>query len=199
MNRRQMLLRSLSAGLGVSGAFAVVHAVKSQSPSMVSPDMRRRGLVRPPGSLAEEEFMSACIRCQLCSQACEADAIRLFGSGTGALEGTPYLIPELAACTLCLRCGSACPTGAIEELADMQEAAMGVAVVDEQLCVSFNGTGVCGACHTICPLKNKAITQGFHNQPTVHPEYCVGCGLCEEVCIVKHDKAIRVHTERGWA
>jgi len=199
MNRRQMLTHSLAAGLGVAGVLGAVHTVRTQSSYLVSPGMRQRGLVRPPGSLAENDFLSACIRCQLCSQACEADAIRLFGLGTGPLEGTPYLVPEISACTLCLRCGIACPTGAIGELTLITEVDMGVAFVDEELCVSHNGTGVCGACHTICPLKNKAITQGYHNQPTVHPVHCVGCGLCEEVCIVKHDKAIRVHTGRSWA
>ena len=65
-----------------------------------------------------------------------------------------------------------------------------------RLCVSHNGTGVCGACHTICPLKNRAITQNMHNAPEVHPDHCTGCGLCEEMCIVKDRRAIRVKSER---
>jgi len=75
---------------------------------------------------------------------------------------------------------------------------MGVAVVDERLCVSHNGSGACAACHTACPLRNRAITQGIRNAPTVHAEHCVGCGLCEEACIVYDRKAIRVVTERSW-
>lgn len=199
MKRRAMIAQTFAATVGVSGAFAAFNLVNRREEMFVSPAMRRRGLVRPPGSLAETDFMAACIRCQRCSQACEADAIRLFGPGSGALEGTPYLVPEITACTLCLQCGPACPTGAIIPLAAMADADMGVAVVDEDLCVSHNGTGICGACYTICPLKGKAITQGYHNQPTVHADQCVGCGLCEEVCIVKRDKAIRVNTERSWA
>ena len=73
---------------------------------------------------------------------------------------------------------------------------MGVAVVDERLCVSHNGTGVCGACHTACPLRNSAITKALRNAPTVHENYCVGCGLCEEACILKGTKAIRVFSGR---
>ena len=74
---------------------------------------------------------------------------------------------------------------------------MGTAVVDDRTCVSINGTGVCGACHTACPLRDSAITQGLRNAPTVHEEFCVGCGLCEEACIVKGIKAIRVFSGRA--
>jgi ferredoxin-type protein NapG len=78
----------------------------------------------------------------------------------------------------------------------MEEAEMGLAVVDERLCVSLNGTGVCGACHTICPLRNRAITLDIRNAPKVHEDECVGCGLCEEVCIVREPRAIYVRTDR---
>ncbi len=76
---------------------------------------------------------------------------------------------------------------------------MGVAVVDEHLCVSHNGTGICGACHTVCPLRNRAIEQDYRNAPIVHADSCTGCGLCEEVCIVDERsgvRAIQVQSER---
>ncbi|RMF25732.1 MAG: hypothetical protein D6760_00290, partial [Deltaproteobacteria bacterium] len=87
----------------------------------------------------------------------------------------------------------------IEPLARREDARMGVAVVDERLCVSHNGSGVCGACHTACPLRDRAISQDLRNAPVVHDEACVGCGLCEEVCIVRDRRAIQVQTERSWA
>lgn len=154
------------------------------------------GLVRPPGSVAEEEFLALCMRCTRCADACEAQCIQLFGPEAGDLAATPYILPADRGCTLCMACGKACPTGAIKPLERMQEARMGVAVVDERLCVSHNGTGVCGACNTVCPLRNRAITQDFRNAPTVHAEACVGCGLCEEICIVRDRRAIRVTSER---
>ena len=198
MNRRELLKHGVLATAGFGSALGVLHLVKNGPPSTLAPEWRRRGLVRPPGSVEESEFLGMCIRCQRCSQVCEAYCILLVGPGGGAAEGTPDLVPETRGCTLCLECGKACPTGAIEELSDKALARMGTAVVDKELCVSHNGTGVCGACFTMCPLRGKAITQGLFNRPTVHTDRCVGCGLCEEACIVDRDKAIRVHTSRPW-
>ncbi len=77
---------------------------------------------------------------------------------------------------------------------------MGLAIVDERLCVSANGTGICGACFTVCPFRGKAIVQDLRNRPTVIEEYCTGCGLCEEYCIVDERvgiRAIQIRTARG--
>ncbi len=156
------------------------------------------GIVRPPGALEEAEFLSLCIRCTRCADSCVTACLRLFGPEAGDLQGTPYLIPGERACNLCLECGATCPTGAIKLLEKKEEAKMGLAVVDERLCVSHNGTGVCGACHTVCPLRNRAITQDFRNAPVVHDDKCSGCGLCEEICIVRDRRGIRVTTDRGW-
>jgi MauM/NapG family ferredoxin protein len=156
------------------------------------------GLVRPPGSADEHEFLAKCIRCTRCADACEAQCILFFGPEAGRHQATPYIFPYTKACTMCLQCGSACPTGAILPLLEKSEIEMGVAVVDERLCVSHNGSGVCGACHTVCPLRNKAIVQDFRNAPVVDANYCTGCGLCEEACIVHDRRAIQVQTDRNW-
>lgn len=148
--------------------------------------------LRPPGALAETEFLARCIRCQRCSEACSVGAIQLPGSEAGILHGTPIIRPQQKACTLCLRCGKACPTGAIQSLEKKDDARIGLAKVDKRLCVSHNGTGACGACYTACPLRGKAITQEMQFRPIVVEEKCVGCGQCEEVCIVHDNKAIRV-------
>jgi ferredoxin-type protein NapG len=155
--------------------------------------------VRPPGALPETAFLGACIRCNCCQDSCPVGAIQLATSHDSTQTGTPFLLPAEKACTLCLECTTACPTGALWPVAKQTDVRMGLAVVDERTCVSFNGSGVCGACHTACPLKNRAITQGLHNTPVVHADYCVGCGLCEEACILKGVKAIRVFPEKGQA
>ncbi len=195
MNRRDWMRDAAAPVLGFAGLllwFRAHAGIGREGPATASPALDRRGLVRPPGALAEEEFLARCIRCQRCGEACESGAIRLIGADGGNRAGTPRIVPELRGCDLCLACGPACPVGALVVLDDVRKVRMGTAVVDERLCVSHNGTGICGACFTVCPLRGHAITQGLHNRPVVHPDACVGCGLCEEACIVKGDRAIRV-------
>ena len=79
----------------------------------------------------------------------------------GAHQGTPYIVPEDRACNMCLECVKTCPTGALEGVEKKEEIRMGVAVVDKRLCLPWIPNGVCGACHTVCPLKNRAVTVGI--------------------------------------
>lgn len=145
---------------------------------------------RPPGALEETEFLARCIHCYLCQDVCPPGCI-LMKPETEPDRHTPYIAPRVKACTLCLECTLVCPTGALQPITDKTEVRMGAARVDENLCVSHLRTGACGACFTACPQRGLAITQGLYNAPTVHPEHCTGCGLCEEVCIVPY-RAIRV-------
>ena len=147
-------------------------------------------LLRPPGALPEPEFLARCIHCYLCQDVCPPGCIQM-KPDPDADRHTPFVLPRVKGCTLCLKCGEVCPTGALALLTEKTEAHMGIAAVDEQLCVSHLRTGACGACFTACPQRGKAITQGLYNAPTVHPDECTGCGLCEEVCIVPY-RAIRV-------
>ncbi len=200
MNRREFLKRAVvhSSVFGIIVSF--FHELQIAKPFWIDFGFQEKGLLRPPGALSENEFLSKCIRCTRCQDVCESGAIQLFDFYSGKWSGTPYIIPKSTACNLCLECGSACPTGALQIVDDMTAVHMGIAEVNKDLCVSYNNTGICGACYTICPLKGKAISQGLRNQPAVHTDHCVGCGLCEEVCIVKgSQKAIRVLSTRHWS
>lgn len=146
---------------------------------------------RPPGALAEDDFLARCIHCFLCQDVCPPGCIQMKPDSEPDRH-TPFIIHRSKACTLCLKCGEICPTGALQPLAAKEDVRMGVAAIDESLCVSHLRTGVCGACFTACPLRGDAITQGLYNAPYMHPEHCTGCGLCEEVCIVPY-RAIRVY------
>jgi ferredoxin-type protein NapG len=155
------------------------------------------GILRPPGAMGEASFRQRCIRCSRCVDACTSGAIKIAGLDEPHIpRGTPFIDAFETGCVLCLECTKTCPTNALEPLDEMDQVKIGLAVVDKDRCVSHNGSGVCGACHTVCPFRNSAITQGPRNQPTVHKDACVGCGLCEEACIVEGVKAIRVFSDR---
>ena len=177
-----------------------------------SREARESGIgLRPPGALPEDEFLSRCIRCFRCSDACPNRAIvpldersgRDFTREPGPAErGTPVIFPRRQACMLCqgvpgdeLLCTAACPTGALERVRKDPESiqagvAMGTAVIDSNLCYSWNGAS-CGVCARACPFEGRALVLGLFERPTVNPDFCVGCGLCERACI-RYPQAIAV-------
>lgn len=167
--------------------------------------------VRPPGAISEEEFLATCIRCGRCGDACPNQCIQPFTeevAKTHAVEpgaaqrNTPVIFPRQQACMLCnevdsdhLLCTEACPTGALQKTRKTVEdifadVHMGTAVVDKQLCYSFNGAS-CGICVRACPFEGKALTAGMWEKPLIDESYCVGCGLCERAC-VRFPQAIRI-------
>ena len=175
-------------------------------PSPASARLRR--YLRPPGAREEEDFLALCIRCGQCANVCPNKCIDLYGF-EGGLENlaTPRINPRARACILCMACTQVCPTDALLPLeptaAGMAAVAMGTAYVSEDICYSYHGR-TCGACYHACPLPGKAITLGLFEQPTVHADQCVGCGLCEQACIhmpqairviPRHDRA-RLHRQR---
>lgn len=70
---------------------------------------------------------------------------------------------------------------------------MGVAVINEDTCLSFQGMR-CEVCYRACPLIDEAITIDYRPRegddihavfaPQVVPDGCPGCGLCEQRCPV---------------
>ncbi len=160
--------------------------------------------LRPPGALAERDFLAACIRCGLCVQACPYPTLDLAAGGSGVPVGTPYFIARRAPCEMCedLPCVRACPSGALNPaLEQVDQARMGQAmIVDKQACIAWQGLR-CEVCFNVCPLRGQAIVMRLeHNArsgrharfiPEVKPDACTGCGKCEQACVLD-EAAIRV-------
>jgi ferredoxin-type protein NapG len=160
--------------------------------------------LRPPGALPEAEFLAACTRCGLCVRDCPYDMLKLAAPGDPVPTGTPYFTAREKPCEMCedIPCIKNCPTGALSpKLTDIADARMGLAALtDHETCLNFLGLR-CDVCYRVCPVIDKAITlDNLHNTrsdrhamllPTVHSEYCTGCGKCEAACVLP-ETAIRV-------
>ena len=159
--------------------------------------------VRPPGALPEGEVLARCLRCLRCVEACPNNAIVPLDASLGPdREGTPSIHPRRQACMLCqgvpgsyLSCTDACPSGALERIRKdppeiWAKVAMGKAELDRSLCYSYQ-SWTCGACYRACPFPERAMTLGLWERPEVLTEGCVGCGLCERMCL-RYPHAIRV-------
>ena len=156
--------------------------------------------LRPPGALPEDDFLSACVHCGLCVQACPYDTLSLAEWGREAAVGTPFFTPRQVPCYMWkdIPCARACPTGALDRSTEIREAEMGLAVlVGHEDCLNYKGMN-CSICVRVCPIRGSAITlePGEVNGrkimiPTVHSDHCTGCGTCEKHCVTGH-ASIRV-------
>ncbi len=171
-------------------------------------------LIRPPGSVAEEDFLRRCIRCGQCMRVCPNNALHPTFMESG-LEGlwSPIMIAKIGYCEpTCTLCGQVCPTGAILELTQMakvgdentQPNRIGTAFIDRGRCLPWAMAKPCIVCEEWCPTSPKSIylldavesdSQGNEvkvKKPHVDPDRCTGCGACEFACPVQDKRAIYV-------
>jgi len=168
--------------------------------------------IRPPGALAEEDFLAACVRCGLCVRDCPFDTLRLGQVEEQVPTGTPYFVAREIPCEMCedIPCVKACPTGALDKsLEQIDDSRMGLAVlIDQEACIAFQGLR-CEVCFNACPVRGKAITLDYLSNersgkhalfiPVVHSDGCTGCGKCEQACILE-EAAIKIfplHLAKG--
>jgi ferredoxin len=130
------------------------------------------GVVRPPGALAEEDFLQRCIKCGQCMRVCPTNVIQPATLEAG-LEGlwTPLLNFRVgtSGCQLnCIACGNVCPTSAIRPLsldeklgrdkfAERGPVRLGTAFVDQGRCLPWAMNKPCIVCQENCPVSPKAI------------------------------------------
>lgn len=195
-NRRDFLLNTAKAiGLATVGGLVWSGYLNEVKASPL--------LLRPPGAIDEKEFLSKCIKCGLCVEACPFDTLKLSKSGDGFPIGTPFFTPRETPCYMCedVPCVPPCPTGALDLASiskngdlDINLSRMGVAIVDQKSCVAYWGIQ-CDACYRACPILDSAIKLVYQRNertgkhafllPEVDSDVCTGCGLCERACITK--------------
>ncbi|MGC8643503.1 MAG: 4Fe-4S dicluster domain-containing protein [Isosphaeraceae bacterium] len=176
-----------------------------------------RSVIRPPGSVAEDEFLRRCIKCDQCIRVCPTNVLQpaLFEAG---LEGlwTPIMISKMGWCELnCTLCSQVCPTGAIREISIAEKLGVGpfegkgpvktgTAFYNRGRCLPWAMDTSCVVCEEVCPVSPKAIfTRNVEvtdrwgatiqlKRPYIDADKCIGCGICEHECPVKDDPAVYV-------
>ena len=125
----------------------------------------------------------------------------IFESGLAGIWA-PHLVPEIGYCEYnCNLCGQVCPTGAIPKLslAQKKEQRLGTAMIDKFICLPLSQNKECIVCEEHCPVPTKAIKTYEEmiagkriRKPYVDISLCVGCGICQNKCPTRPERAIKV-------
>lgn len=205
INRRRLIETAIAGTI-------IYPVMRSTITSKTTP---RPLVVRPPGSLPEEDFLRRCIKCGECMKVCPTNVIQptLLESG---LEGlwTPFLINRIGYCEYnCVLCSRVCPTGAIRPLTIEEKLGkskgqkplkIGTAFYDRGRCLPWAMNIDCIVCEEVCPTSPKAIwfrdeevqlrdgKTKMLKRPYIDPDLCIGCGICENKCPIRDQAAVRV-------
>jgi polyferredoxin len=202
--------------LMLAGLFGVLFFPMARLSGGVRKNFDKR-VIRPPGSVAEQEFLQRCIKCDQCIRVCPTNVLQpaLFEAGVEGLW-TPIMISKMGWCELnCTLCSQVCPTGAIREISIAEKLGVGpfeaqgpiktgTAFYNRGRCLPWAMDTECVVCEEVCPTSPKAIfTRNVEvtdrwggtlelKRPFIDPEKCIGCGICEHECPVKDDPAVYV-------
>lgn len=175
----------IAAGLGLAAGLAARTVRAEKTPPL-----------RPPGSLSEDQFTGACIRCGNCTRVCPTKILQP-DLGEHGLAGllTPVMTFQNGYCQAdCHRCTQVCPSGAIARVSLEQKRSriIGRAAINLGTCLLADGQE-CTACIRACPYEALTVlSDGFDSRPELDLTKCNGCGACEAVCPVRPHRAIRV-------
>jgi len=207
---RRRLLGAVGAGLvyGILARSPLPGARKAQA-------TQHQFLIRPPGAIVrdesgriarmmtESEFRSQCLRCGECMKACITNVIQP-ALVEGGLDGfyTPVIVGAVGWCKeSCNVCGQVCPSGALRLFTPDEKSRIQIAEarIDQTKCLSWqkgDDYRLCLVCEEMCSYNaiTAEDTDGSGQlRPVVHPDICVGCGICEYNCPVGPESAIRIY------
>jgi MauM/NapG family ferredoxin protein len=199
LNRRVVLTT------GLAGVFGTLFLRVSPNPSE---ELYNPIVVRPPGSVAEKEFLARCIRCGECMKVCPTNVIQpATREYNPEIMWTPVMNFDLGYCEFeCTLCTQVCPTAAIAplELEVKKKVKIGTAFFDQNRCLPYAYQRSCIVCEEHCPIPTKAIWFELIEvknrkgetvtvkQPRVDAELCTGCGICQECCPIADRSGVYV-------
>lgn len=209
VSRRRLVFASLTGLI----SFPMLRNNGLATDENFSPDM-----IRPPGSVAEEEFLERCIKCDQCINVCPTNVLQPATLAEGGIEAvwTPVMNFNISHCQLkCTLCSEVCPTGAIRQISATEKlgvgeyepqgpVVLGTAFIDTSRCLPWANEIPCVVCEEVCPVAPKAIQTRDEeakdvfgntvvlNKPFIVPELCIGCGICEAECPVLDQRAVYV-------
>ena len=181
----------------LSGAAAAGAAAAGVSVTFLAGASEVRGLLRPPGALAEKEFLAACIKCGQCIQVCPYHSLKLLDLRAGIDMGTPAVDARERGCYLCdlFPCILCCPSGALDaEVQKIEEVAMGTAWVHEpRKCLAIDAKPVPDEWFDEIMAHGGSTELENDLRTRLKPLKGEPCRLCEVVCPVpEREKAIRI-------
>jgi ferredoxin len=172
--------------LGRRSLFAVIVGVTGGLVLRRAAGRETTAVLRPPGALPGDRYVTTCCRCGNCARACPTKIIRPtldlqdpIGLLAPEVRFSPgYCMPS------CEACGRACPTGAIApfKAEEKKQLFIGTAEIRLDGCLVVLGRE-CDQCVVVCGYKAVEISGGlFEPKPEVNTSQCVGCGACAVVC-----------------
>lgn len=135
----------------------------------------RKGPLRPPWALAEDDFLSACTRCGDCVRACPTRIV------SDRDAGYPTIDFAEGECTFCGDCATACTAGALQRQAGRPPWLARAAINED--CLARRGVEcrICGDLCAVGALRFPRQAGGFA-VPEPDRAHCTGCGACVAPC-----------------
>jgi polyferredoxin/ferredoxin len=175
--------RQVAAGIAIGVVAMPMVRLGGMAHANWNPDV-----IRPPGALAEPDFLARCIKCSQCMRICPTNVVHPAGLQSG-LEGlwTPMLNfrTGTSGCQFnCVACSRVCPTAALRPItvderrgrnafAEAGPLRIGMAFVDHGRCLPWAMDTPCIVCQENCPVSPKAIFTRDILQPLRDGHYTV--------------------------